>query len=228
MKTQSKFTLIELLVVIAIIAILAAMLLPALSAARERARLADCTSKLKQVSFGILQYAYHNNDYLTYNTQAVPQVSGVKDYFPYSCEQYIGEVGRQYSFEDLKKVPFFQCHTMTSLKPNGGFSICGYNYWISGVNDRTSTSYPLRNLGKIRDVTNVFLIHCATLTSFSSNGRYIGHSSYDTTTNGHNGGANFAFCDGHVEWVAQYEAFATSDTKKYRDGVWTKWQPGSI
>ena len=102
--TYQSFTLIELLVVIAIIAILAAMLLPALSAARERARLADCTSKLKQVSFGILQYAYHNNDYLTYNTQADPQVSGVKDYFPYSCEQYIGEVGRQYSFEDLKKV----------------------------------------------------------------------------------------------------------------------------
>ena len=61
---ESSFTLIELLVVIAIIAILAAMLLPALSAARERARNANCVSKLKQIALADTMYAQENKDSL--------------------------------------------------------------------------------------------------------------------------------------------------------------------
>jgi prepilin-type N-terminal cleavage/methylation domain-containing protein len=71
---RKGFTLIELLVVIAIIAILASLLLPAISRAKESGRKAKCSSNLRQIGIGMIIYADNSNDYLLQARHASVQI----------------------------------------------------------------------------------------------------------------------------------------------------------
>ncbi|MFP4027324.1 MAG: type II secretion system protein [Candidatus Brocadiia bacterium] len=68
-RKDAAFTLIELLVVIAIIAILAAMLMPALEKAREAARTSECQGNMRQIGSAFRMYAYDHGGYIAYDTR---------------------------------------------------------------------------------------------------------------------------------------------------------------
>ena len=88
MKKMIHCTLIELLVVVAIIAILAAMLLPALNSARERAHIASCQSNVKQLASASIAYSMDYNDFLPLCYQG----SGTRDE-PYWISEIYPYVG---------------------------------------------------------------------------------------------------------------------------------------
>ncbi len=103
MRTRSKhaFTLIELLVVIAIIAILAAILVPVLAKAKERAQQAQCTSNLKQWGMAMQVYATDNNSALPCDGMSDPSVQGGGQYCGTWTAPYSGTIQDPYAWFTL-------------------------------------------------------------------------------------------------------------------------------
>ena len=177
-RKASCFTLIELLVVIAIIAILAAMLLPALNQAKEKAREASCKGNFKAIGQAFLLYASDNKDWLpvssVYSTTSTLWATGPQPVHV-QCRRlmgyhlasfYLGAPWDNYNSDYKKKTPpkVFTC-------PSGDKNVATYD----------GKKYRMGNVG----------IHCALGAVSKDNPNLIGTGSYQ---NGKYGGRCLKKC----------------------------------
>ena len=203
------FTLIELLVVIAIIAILAAILFPAFAKARESARRASCSSNLKQIGLGLLQYTQE------YDEQMLPVVT---DMSPATNEAPWQVLIQPY----LKSVDLFKCPSNSSPDFVQNSQAAGLKIPVSyvsngcssnpsdscntGFGGSTATGYvrpmaykaPVSLASFVTPSSSILILETRGRQSPAMYGAPDIASATDTFTN-HLQTSNFLFCDGHVK-----------------------------
>ncbi len=204
------FTLIELLVVIAIIAILAAMLLPALSSAKQKAWTISCTSNLHQVGLGLRMFADENNEFYPQSGTKIlwgqndPNGSGLRGWM----EQIIGYT---------QSTNVYHCPGNVQL-PLANQSPFNYFNGVRAVWTANGKFAPVKSTSI--QLTSAYVLSGDTIdngTYFATNdcdkddyvqdcvGNESGVPAKDQVQwKAHSGGQNILFSDGHAHWYKGY------------------------
>ena len=217
------FTLIELLVVIAIIAILAAMLLPALGKAREKARAVSCTNSLKSMGNAVTLYADGNEGWLPLGKMTYATNTHL---FWVTCiAEQLGNTG-VWSFGWTTDTPngtrvMFQCPSTigsgeAKSDQTGGsvYHQLTYQYSRYVGGDTTNNSFKARMLHKMASPTEALLI--------TENGKYpdwkfeFGYGASTYLGAPHNDIMNCLYADGHVAGVKDGAYDTATDYNKVK------------
>ncbi len=209
MRTRKAFTLIELLVVIAIIALLMAVLMPAMNRAREQGRRAVCLSNVKQFGLAWVLYA-DDNDQKIVNACTVANTEGHNDAeepcWLYFQSDWTSEERRIQGIQDGAMWPYigqlkiYKCPTGIRGEVNTYAIVDAMNGAMSSIPNVPREVYIKRRTQIKRPGERMVYVDEGRTTTQSWTIFYDRASWWDLPPTRHGEGTNFSFADGHAEY----------------------------